>query len=159
MEFVLPMAATFLITLATVTFASIIAAIPLFRNRKSDILTLPVGSSWLQQKHAFRCNGPKLIEQGFLAVSVLRSLRILTFIVADATLHHQSSTGVFRVVYLNGNSSIKARCQVTEGLLRTRNIPDHHLPTALAVIVHEEGRRGLTCLSRGNVPSPKSSAR
>jgi hypothetical protein len=65
-------AVTLLITLVMVLVASIIAAIPFFRTKKSDILTLPVGSSWLQQKHEFRINGPKLIEQGFLAVSVSR---------------------------------------------------------------------------------------
>jgi hypothetical protein len=74
------MAATSLITLAIAIVASIIAAIPFFRTKKNDILTLPVGSTWLQQKHAFRYNGPKLIEQGFVAVSTLRSLRILAII-------------------------------------------------------------------------------
>lgn len=36
---------------------------------KSDTLTLPVKSTWLQQKHEFRVNGAKLIEQGFVEVS------------------------------------------------------------------------------------------
>jgi hypothetical protein len=72
------MAVTSLITLAMAIVASIIAAVPVFRIKKIDILTLPVGSTWLQQKHEFRINGPKLIEQGFLAVSELRSLRVST---------------------------------------------------------------------------------
>jgi hypothetical protein len=111
MEFILPMAATSLITLAMAIVASIIAAIPFFRTKKSDILTLPVGSSWLQQKHEFRINGPKLIEEGFLAVSVLRS-RISPSTVANAILNHQSATGVFRVVYLNGTSGIETLYQI-----------------------------------------------
>jgi hypothetical protein len=71
-------AVTLLITLAMAIVASIIAAIPFFRTRKSNIPTLPVGSSWLQQKHEFRINGPKMIEQGFLTVSILRSPKILS---------------------------------------------------------------------------------
>jgi MFS superfamily sulfate permease-like transporter len=97
------MAVTYLMTLATVIVASVIAAIPFLRAKKSDIPTLPAASTWLQQKHAFRSNGPKLIEQGFLTVSALRFLRILTHMtIANVILRYQTKTGVFRVVYLSG---------------------------------------------------------
>jgi len=37
---------------------------------KSQVLTYPVKSTWLQKKYQFRVNGAKVIEQGFVEVSM-----------------------------------------------------------------------------------------
>lgn len=46
-------------------------ALPLTR---SDLLTYPTKSSWLQAKKQFRVHGPKTIEKGFIEVSPVISL-------------------------------------------------------------------------------------
>jgi hypothetical protein len=68
----LPSTPTTLVTSSLVLLAaSIVIAASLLKG-KSEVLTYPVKSTWLQRKHQFRVNGAKVIEQGFFEVSLSR---------------------------------------------------------------------------------------
>jgi hypothetical protein len=97
-EFVPSTSTTLSVAFLLVFLTSVAIALSFF-SEESEVPTYPLNSTWLQRKRQFRINGAKVIEQGFVEVSLTLKTPVLT------RLHKsQAASGVFRVVYLNGTA-------------------------------------------------------